>query len=375
MIPLVDLRAQYAGIKSEIDSAITGVLESAQFIQGDAVRSFEAEFAQFCGVEHAIGVASGTAALHIGLRACGIGPGDEIITTPFTFIATVEAIAWTGATPVLVDIDPVTYNIDPAQVETAITERTRAVIPVHLYGHPADMGPLMEVAETRRIKIIEDAAQAHGAEYQGRRAGSMGIDGCFSFYPAKNLGAYGDGGMITTDDPEVAERVRRLRDHGREEKYTHIELGLGERLDTLQAAILRVKLRHLEEWTEKRRRAAAVYNSLLSELGIGLPQEMSYARHVYHLYVVRVPSRDSVLELLGREGIGAGVHYPIPIHLQPGYRYLGYGEGSLPNAERAAEEVLSLPMYPELTEEQAQSVATVLKKALSGVGTALHTRS
>lgn len=370
MIPLVDLKAQLRTIREEIDEAVAGVLESTQFIQGPEVQAFEEEFASYCGAQYGIGVASGTAALHLALRASGIGPGDEVITTPLTFISTVEAIVWVGATPVLADIDPVTYNLDPAQVESAVTDRTRAIIPVHLFGHPVDMDPLMEIGQRRGIAIIEDAAQAHGAEYNGRRTGSMGVAGCFSFYPSKNLGAYGDGGLVTTSDAEVARRVRLLRDHGREEKYWFIEPGFGERLDTIQAAILRVKLRHLDEWTERRRAVAALYDELLEDALGDLPHERGFARHVYHLYVVRVPHRDKIAGLMLQRNVATGVPYPTPVHLQPAYRDLGYRLGDLPEAERAAQEVISLPMYAEMNAELGATVALSLKEALGSVGAA-----
>lgn len=356
-IPLVDLRAQYRDIKPEIDEAVLRVVENTSFILGDEVRAFEEAFADYCQARFAVGVASGTAALHLVLRAYGIGPGDEVITSPFTFIATAEAISQAGARPVFVDIDATTYNIDPTRIEPAITPRTKAIMPVHLYGQPADMDPVMEIARRHGLRVIEDAAQAHGAEYREQRAGSIGDAGCFSFYPSKNLGAYGDAGMVVTNDPELAERVRLLRNHGRQEKYIHLMEGYGERLDALQAAILAVKLKHLEAWIERRRAHARVYDQLLAEVGIVIPQVLDAVRHVYHLYVIRIVERERVRVALKERGIATGVHYPLPLHLQPAYAHLGYHRGDFPVAERAAQEVLSLPMYPELTPNHQEYVA------------------
>lgn len=355
-IPLVDLKAQYATLRPEIDETILGVLERAQFILGPEVAEFEGEFARFVGAAEAVGVGSGTSAIHLALLACGVGPGDEVITTPHTFIATAEAISHAGARPVFVDIDPVSYNIDPDLVEAAITPRTRAILPVHLYGQPADLGPLMEIAERRGLHLIEDAAQAHGAEYCGRRCGSIGHLACFSFYPGKNLGAYGDAGAVTGNDPDLVASVRRLRDHGRTTKYEHEEVGYGERMDTVHAALLSVKLRRLEEWTEARRAAARLYTELLSGADVATPVESPDVRHVYHLYVIRSTRRDALLQHLQQNGVGAGIHYPLPLHRQPAYMKLGIG-GSFPETERAAAEVLSLPLYPEISDEQVRYVA------------------
>jgi dTDP-4-amino-4,6-dideoxygalactose transaminase len=365
MIPLVDLKAQYLSIKDEIDAAIQAVLDSGAFIGGRQVGEFERSFARFCQANEAVGVASGTAALNLALMACDIGPGDEVITTPYTFIATVETIANAGARPVLVDIDEKTFNIDPIALEEAVTERTKAVIPVHIYGQPAEMDPILKLAREHDIRVIEDAAQSHGAEYRGRRTGSMGDLACFSFYPAKNLGAYGDGGMVTTQDPELASRIRRLKDHGRTDKYTHSELGHGERLDTIQAAILDVKLRHLENWTDQRIAGAARYDELLSDLPVIRPHRNEHVRHAYHLYVIRVPERDRVLANLQESGIGAGVHYPLSLHQQPALSYLGYEEGDFPVSEATCEEVISLPLFPEMTDEQAHEVVDALKSAIA----------
>jgi len=368
-IPLVDLRAQYASIKAEIDQAIQRVVESGRFILGEEVQAFEEEFAAFCNAQYAVGVASGTAALHLALLACGVGPGDEVITTPFTFIATAEAINYTGAKPVFVDIDPQTHNINPRHLEAAITERTRAIIPVHLYGYPADMAPIMEIAQRHDLWVIEDAAQAHGAEYKGQRVGTIGHLSCFSFYPAKNLGAYGDAGAVVTNDATLAEKVRLLRDHGRQEKYVHLMRGFAYRLDALQAAILRVKLRHLEEWNRRRRERAYLYRELLSDIPLKMmpPEETAGTRSVYHMFVVRTSRREEVRAHLRSQGIETGVHYPLPLHLQPAYRDLGYHKGDLPASEEAAREVLSLPMYPELTREQMEQVARALQSFWRGV--------
>jgi dTDP-4-amino-4,6-dideoxygalactose transaminase len=355
-IPLVDLKAQYLSIKSEIDAAIDRVIDKTAFILGEEVESFEKEFAAFCKAEYCVGVASGTAALHLALLACGVRPGDEVITTPFTFIATAEAISHCGARPVFVDIDPRNCLLDPTQVEAAITRATKAIVPVHLYGQPVEMDPILDIARKYGLRVVEDAAQAHGAEYRGKRTGTLGDVACFSFFPGKNLGAYGDGGAVVTNDPDIARKVRRLRDHGRESKYEHLEIGFGERLDALQAAILRAKLAHLEDWTEARRKHAARYDALLRPMGIETVQVSPHVRHVYHLYVIRSPRRDALLEHLKSRGIGAGVHYPIPLHLQPAYS-AEYKHVRLPQAERAAQEVLSLPIYPELTEEQLEYVA------------------
>ena len=360
-VPLVDLKAQYASIKPEMDAAIQRVLNHCGFIMGPEVKAFEEAFAAYCDTEQAVGVASGTAALHLSLLACSLGPGDEVITTPFTFFASGEAISQTGARPVFVDIDPFTYNIDPVQIEAAITPRTKAIMPVHLYGQPAEMTPILDVAHRYDLLVIEDAAQAHGAEYRGRRAGSLGDLACFSFYPSKNLGCYGDGGMIVGSDPELLARVRKLRDHGRISKYEHDELGWGYRLDALQAAILGVKLRHLDDWNEERRAHAARYNELFADAEVIRPTVLDHVKHIYHCYVIRTPRRDELVEHLKAEGIGVVVHYPLPLHLQPAYKDLGHQLGDFPVSEACAKEIVSLPMYPELTDEQQQRVADVVK--------------
>jgi len=360
-IPLVDLRAQYAGIKEDIDSAVQRVLNHCGFIMGPEVKAFEQAFAEYCGTEQAVGVASGTAALQLAVTACGAGPGDEVITTPFTFFASGEAISQAGARPVFVDIDPQTYNIDPGRIEAAITPRTRAIMPVHLYGQPAEMDAILDIARTHNLRVIEDAAQAHGAEYAGRRAGSMGDLACFSFYPSKNLGAYGDGGMITGSDPELIASVRKLRDHGRMSKYEHDQLGWGYRLDALQAAILGVKLRHLDDWNAARRARASRYTELFADVEVVTPVAADHVKHIYHCYAIRTPRRDELVEHLKREGTGVVIHYPLPVHLQPAYRFLGYKPGDFPVSEACAAEVVSLPMYPELTDEQQKCVVSQIK--------------
>jgi dTDP-4-amino-4,6-dideoxygalactose transaminase len=361
VIPFVDLKAQYHSIKEEIDSAIAGVLESSQFVLGKEVAAFEEEFALYCGGGQAIGVNSGTSALHLALLAAGIGPGDEVITTPFTFVATVAAIGYAGATPVYADIDAASYNIDPAKIEAAITSKTKAIMPVHLYGQPAEMDPILEIARRRGLLVIEDAAQAHGAEYHGRRAGSLADLACFSFYPGKNLGAYGEGGAVVTSNPEYAKTIRLLRSWGESRRYYHDLRGFNYRLEGMQGAILRVKLRHLESWTEARRAHASVYHQLLAESGVVAPAEKPYARHVFHVYAVRSPHRDAMVEGLNAAGVQTGIHYPIPVHLQRAYRDPRYKEGDFPIAERVAREVFSLPMFPELQRSQIETVCQAVR--------------
>jgi dTDP-4-amino-4,6-dideoxygalactose transaminase len=356
-VPYLDLKAQYRSIKSEIDEAIARVLESCQFVLGPEVAAFENEFAAYCATTDCIAVNSGTSALHLALLAAGVGPGDEIITVPFTFVASVATILYTGAKPVLVDIEPRTFNMNPAAIQAAISPRTKAIMPVHLYGHPADMDFIMDVARKLGLIVIEDAAQAHGARYKGRPVGSIGDIACFSFYPAKNLGAYGEGGAVTTSNPAYAEKIRSLRDWGQDRKYHHVLHGYNYRLEAIQGAILRVKLRHLETWTEARRRIVEKYGDLLADADVVLPVEMEWARHVYHLFTVRSKNRDATQAALLKQGIQTGVHYATPVHLQPAYRKLGYGPGSLPESEKAAKEVLSLPIYPELTDAQLEMVA------------------
>ncbi|MBH8555295.1 DegT/DnrJ/EryC1/StrS family aminotransferase [Nostocaceae cyanobacterium CENA357] len=367
MIPFLDLKTQYLSIKNEIDTAVLKVLESTQFVLGNEVTALEQEFTNYCSAKYGIAVNTGTSALHLALLAAGIGAGDEVITIPFTFVATVAAICYTGATPVFVDIDPVSYTIDVTQIEKAITERTKAILPVHLYGQPADMEPIMEIARRHGLIVIEDAAQAHGAEYKGQRIGSIGDIGCFSFYPGKNLGAYGEGGMIVTNNPEYAHTMQMLRDWGQERKYHHVIKGYNYRMDGIQGAILRVKLRYLEKWTESRRANAAQYDALLKDLSLTIPTVMPYSRHVYHVYAVRSPQRDELQQKLNDQGIQTGIHYPIPVHLQPAYSDLGYKVGDFPHSELAAREVFSLPMYAELTPPQINIVAESLQGILQGV--------
>jgi dTDP-4-amino-4,6-dideoxygalactose transaminase len=374
-IPFVDLKAQYASIKDEVAEAIRGVLDSTHFVGGEHLASFERDFAAYCDVRHARGVANGTDALHLALRALGIGNGHEVITTANTFIATAAAIAAAGARPVFVDIDPDTYTIDPARIEPAITGRTKAIIPVHLFGQSADMQPIIEIARRHALSVIEDAAQAHGAEYHGARAGSIGDIGCFSFYPGKNLGAYGDGGCITTNSDMLAERIERLRDHGRITKYEHSVAGFNSRLDTLQAAILQVKLRRLDQWNSNRQRVAALYAEELADAGIGTPSVRAGSTHVYHLYVIESEDRDALQMRLKAAGISTGIHYPIPIHLQPAFAYLGYGKGDLRRTEQIAERLLSLPMFPELKPAQVSRVAEVACGRIPATGAAKPARA
>jgi dTDP-4-amino-4,6-dideoxygalactose transaminase len=372
-IPFVDLKAQYASIKDEVTEAINGALESAHFVGGEQLASFEKEFAAYCDVRHALGVASGTDALHLALRALEIGNGDEVITTANTFIATAAAIVAAGARPVFVDIDPETYTIDPAMIEPAITGRTKAIIPVHLFGQLADMQPIIEIARRHSLYVVEDAAQAHGAEYNGARAGSIGDIGCFSFYPGKNLGAYGDAGCITTNSSTLAERVEQLRDHGRITRYEHAVVGFNSRLDTLQAAVLQVKLRRLDRWNCNRQRVASWYASELASAGIKPPSVRNGATHVYHLYVIESGQRDALQMRLNAVGISTGIHYPIPIHLQPAFSYLGYRRGDLPRTEQIADRLLSLPMFPELIPEQVSKVAEVVRSHLVDTDIRLET--
>ena len=361
-IPLVDLKAQYASIKDEIDAAMARVVNNTSFIGGKEVSDFEAAFAAFQGTKRCVGCASGTAAIFLALKALGIGEGDEVITTPHTFIASAEPIELLGATTVLVDIDPATYNLDPAKIEAAITPRTKAILPVHLYGQLAPMEAIMEIARRHNLYVIEDAAQAHGAELNGKRAGAWGDVACFSFYPGKNLGAYGDGGAVCTNDDALANEIAKLRDHGRTSKYEHDEIGYGERLDSLQAAILGAKLPHLNDWNAARHRHAEYYDRALAGIdGITTPKEMDGARHIYHIYCIRVEGdRDAILAELNARGIGAGIHYPVPVHLQPAMTHRGWKMGDFPNAERAAGSIISLPMYPELTLEQLNQITEEL---------------
>ncbi len=365
-IPLVDLKAQYRNIKTDIDDAIARVIQDTSFIMGPDVVSFEEQFAQFCETKYCIGVASGTSALQLALIAGGVHPGDEVITVSHTFTATAEAIVQCGAVPVFVDIDPVTFLMNPAEMEAAISPKTKAVVPVHLYGRPASMDQINGIAKKRGLFVVEDAAQAHGARFKGQMVGAMGDVACFSFYPGKNLGAYGDAGAITTNNEDIAQMVRMLRDHGRDHsKYEHQIVGCGERIDTLQAAILRAKLPYLSNWTELRRNKAQIYFDLLKSTGISLPADDPDISSVYHLYVIRISeARDKVLKILQSQGVGAGIHYPIPLHMQPAYAMLGYKKGDFPHTELAAQQVLSLPIYPELSLSDQQFVVQTLIGAL-----------
>lgn len=364
MIPFLDIKAQYQSIKGEIDAAVLGVLASGQYVLGDEVAHFEQEFADYCNVKHAIAVNTGTSALHLALLAAGVGPGDEVITVPFTFVATVSAICYTGARPVFVDVEPVTLTMDPAEVEAKITPRTKAIVPVHLYGQMADMDAIKALAERHGIPVIEDACQAHGAQYKGHRAGSIGLSGCFSFYPGKNLGACGEGGMVVTNDDDQAKTMRMLRDWGQEQRYHHLLKGFNYRMDAIQGAILRVKLRHLEAWTEARRTHARRYSSLLAgSTVLTTPVEAADRRHVYHVYAIRSRDRDGLQRLLSAEGIPSGLHYPIPVHLQKAHADLGYQAGDFPVSEAAAREVLSLPIYPEMPVRHVDQVAAALEYA------------
>ena len=356
-IPFVDLAAQRARIAGEIDEAIRGCLDRNDWILGQDVAAFEEELAAYCGTTGAVGTDSGLSALDLTLRACGIGPGDEVITAANTFVATALAIVSAGATPVLVDADPETFNLDPGALEDAIGERTKAVMPVHLYGQPAAMDEITAVADRHGLLVLEDACQSHGARYKGRRTGSLGHAAAFSFYPSKNLGALGDAGAVVTSDEHLLDRLRLARNYGQREKYVHEVKGSNRRLDTLQAAVLRVKLRHLDKWNDARRRCAELYGELLAPRGIATPLSQPWAEHVWHLYVIRVARRDELRAFLGERGIETGIHYPLPIHLQPAFEDLGYPRGSFPVTERLAAEILSLPMFPELDEAQIHAVA------------------
>jgi dTDP-4-amino-4,6-dideoxygalactose transaminase len=361
-VPFVDLQAQYRSIKAEVDAAVQRVLDTSAFILGHEVETFEGAFAEYVGARECVGVSNGTAAIQLALQACGVGPGDEVVVPANTFFATAEAVSTAGATPVFVDCDPVTYNIDAARIDEVITERTRAVIPVHLYGQPADLDAVFEVAGRHDLLVIEDAAQAHGARYKGSRVGALARAGCFSFYPGKNLGAYGEGGAVVTNDAGVARRLRMLRDHGSEQKYRHELVGYNFRLEGIQGAVLNVKLKHLDDWNALRRRHAARYRELLAPLSgsLALPQEADYAEHVYHLFVIQTDARDALQRYLAAAGVHTGVHYPVPVHLQPAYAALGRREGDFPNAESQSRRVLSLPMFAELTEHQLKYVANAL---------------
>lgn len=365
MIPLIDLKAQYESIKEEVDRAVREVLESGRYILGPNVEALEREIASYCGVKYGVGVASGTDALLLSLLALGIGPGDEVITTPFTFFATAEVIMQAGAKPVFVDIDPRTYNIDVERIEEKINENTKAIIPVHIFGQMVDMERVMQIARKYGLAVIEDACQAIGAEFKGQKAGAWGDAGCFSFFPTKNLGGYGDGGIVVTNDSAIAEKIRLLRAHGSKVKYYHSVIGYNSRLDEIQAAILRVKLKYIDEWNEKRRKKASVYNELLKGMeGVCTPVEDYRGKAVYHLYVIRAEKRERIREALAGEGISTGVYYPLPLHLQEALRDLGYKVGDFPEAEKASKETLALPLYPELPEQDIERIAEAVKRAL-----------
>ncbi|MBI5183242.1 MAG: DegT/DnrJ/EryC1/StrS family aminotransferase [Nitrospinae bacterium] len=365
-IPLFDLTRQYISIEKEIDSAIKRVIEKGHFILGPEVSILEEEVASYIGIDFGVGVANGTDALHLALLACNIGAGDEVITTPFTFIATCEAISYCGARPVFVDIDPRTYTIDVDRIEEKVTGDTKAIIPVHLYGQSAEMDKIMDIARRYGLKVIEDSAQAFGADYKGKRLGGIGDVGCLSFFPTKNLGAYGDGGMVLTRDKEIAEKVRMLRVHGSSKKYIHSFLGFNSRLDELQAAILRVKLRYIDRWNEMRRENAAFYNSLLKGDDITIPYEENHNRHVYHLYVICIDERErnKCQGYLSERGISTAIHYPMPVSNQDTFKYLGYREEDLPNSHKVSGEILALPMYPELTKDEIRTVCSNLQDFL-----------
>lgn len=362
MIPTVDLKGQYSSIKQEVQAAINSVFENSRFILGENVEAFEREFAQYCGTTYGVGVGSGTEALHLALIACGMRSGDEVVTVPNTAMGTVSAISFAHGTPTFVDVEPQSFNMDAAQLESAISEKTKAIVPVHLYGHPADMDPILEIARKYNLRVIEDACQAHGTLYKGRKAGSLGDAGCFSFYPSKNLGAYGDAGMVLTNSAEVANRVRQLRNYGQERDSSYPIKGFNSRLDELQAAILRVKLRYLDDWNTARRRKAYLYNGLIKNEKVIKPEEAEYAYHIYHLYVIRCKDRDKLQATLKEKGINTAIHYPIPIHLQGAYRELHLRKGIFPLSERNAREILSLPMHPELEEEKISVISDTINR-------------
>ena len=360
-IPFVDLRIQYSKYKNELDKAISSVIENSSYINGPDVGSFESEFAEYIGVKHAISVGNGTDALRYALLGFDIGAGDEIITVPNTYIATCEAIQSVGAKPVFVDIDPETYNMDASQIEEKITGKTRGIIPVHLFGQPVVMDDILSIAKKHNLIVIEDSCQAHGAKYKRKNTGSLGDAAAFSFYPSKNLGCYGDGGMVTTDNDEVAEKISLLKDHGQKEKNMHDIIGYNSRLDTIQAAVLRVKLKYLDEWNENRRRAARTYSNLIPEIGLKIPKEHEDTKPVYHLYVIQAEDRDGLIKYLGGKGVSCGIHYPYPIHLQKAFSYLNCSKGTFPISEKTACHIISLPIYPEITEEQISYVVELIK--------------
>jgi dTDP-4-amino-4,6-dideoxygalactose transaminase len=365
-VKFVDLARQYHAIKTEVDSAIAGVLERTDFILGNDVQRFEEEFAQYCEAGYAVGVDNGTSALELALRALDIGPGDEVLVPVNSFMASASAVSFTGATPMFVDMDPATYNIDVQQLEQRITPRTRAIMSVHLYGQPAEMDAIMGLAERRNLYVVEDACQGHGARYRGRRVGGIGHVAAFSFYPGKNLGAYGDGGAVVTNDRAVADRIKVLRNCGQREKYNHVALSYNRRLDTLQAAVLRVKLRYLDQWNTARRKWAAAYDLLLTDTGVVTPKTLPHVEPVYHLYVIQAPERAKLQAHLNGQGFATGIHYPVPMHLQPAYQPLRHREGDFPVAEKAASQLLSLPMFAELHTEEVEAVAACIRAFYEG---------
>jgi len=361
-VSFLELSRQYLAIKDEIDRAMASVFSRAWFILGKELEAFEQEFAAYLGARYGVGVGSGTEALHLALLACGVEAGDEVITVPNTAVPTISAISFANAIPRLVDIDPATFTIDVQQIEAAITPRTKVLLPVHLYGQTADLEPLLDVARRYNLCVVEDACQAHGATYGSHKAGTLGDAGCFSFYPSKNLGAYGDAGLVCTNKPEIAERLRLLRNYGQTRRYYHATKGFNSRLDELQAALLRVKLHYLENWNTHRRELAKRYNALLQGLPVTLPQEAAWGRHVFHLYVLRVPERDRLCSFLAERGIQTIIHYPVPVHLQEAYRDLNILPGALPEAEKAAREIVSLPFYPEIREDEIDLVAATIRE-------------
>jgi dTDP-4-amino-4,6-dideoxygalactose transaminase len=364
VVPLMDLRIQQSRLREEVAQSLLEVADSGIFVLGPKVEAFERAFARYVGAEHCIGVNSGTSALHLALIAAGVGAGDEVVTVPMTFIATSWAISYLGAKPVFVDVDPVTYTMDPNQLESRITARTKAILPVHLYGQPCDLKPIIEIGRRHGIPIIEDGAQAHGARYQSKSVGALCQSGCFSFYPGKNLGAYGEGGAVVTNDSRLASRMRALRDHAQSQRYHHDEIGFNYRMDAFQGAVLGIKLNHLEHWTQRRKLLAERYNHLLSDLPVQTPTEAKSRDHVWHLYVILHPAREGLRLNLEAAGIRTGLHYPIPLHLQKAYKFLGHSVGDFPVAERIGQECLTLPLFPEMTESQQDAVVDALADAL-----------
>jgi dTDP-4-amino-4,6-dideoxygalactose transaminase len=360
-IPVEDITRQYQRIKDEVEEAIIQVLPASNYVLGPNVRAFEEEYAAYCEAQYSLGISNGTEALHLALAACDVGPGDEVITVPNTYIATVFAISYCGATPVFVDVDPVTFNIDVGKIEEKITPRTKALLPVHLYGHAVDMDPLMELAETRGLWVIEDAAHAHGAEYKGRRTGSLAHIGCFSFYPRKVLGCFGDGGAVTTNDHDLYDRIKMLRYMGQHQKYLHETIGFQQRLDEVQAVVLRVKLKYLDQWIDERRRIAALYDELLADLPVITPVAVGDVRHVYYQYTILTPHRDELMGHLASHGIGSQDMYPLEVPYQPAYKHLGHEYGDFPVADKHVKEILCIPMFPELTETEVREVADTIR--------------